>query len=110
MLPVADEWKSAEGTGWITIPGFGEIDPRRDNVAGGRQYFTAKLDNGEYARTVDGALKGGPDTWYYDEDVPFLLGDRDGNCLEVEIGSLGGGRNVVRYRPGQWPAEHAGGW
>lgn len=44
---VTDQWQSIEGTGWITISGFGQINPRRDNVEGGRQFFDAKLDNGQ---------------------------------------------------------------
>lgn len=35
------KWNVVEGTGWIDLPGFGRIAPRRDDVGGGRQHFTA---------------------------------------------------------------------
>lgn len=110
MLRVSDEWKVAEGTGWIDIPGFGQINPRRDDVAGGRRYFTAKLDNGEYARATGGSLTEGPETWHFEFDEPFLLADRSDRCIEVEISLLEGGRYAVKHRPGHWPTGHAGGW
>lgn len=44
------EWQVQEGTGWIAIPDFGKINPRRDSATGARQYFTAKVDDDEYAK------------------------------------------------------------
>lgn len=105
-----DGWQVVEGTGWISVPEFGQINPRRDNVAGGRQYFTAKTDNGEFAKVTGESISGGPETWYYQPDGPFLLADSIGRCLEVEISILVGGRYAVKYRPGVWPSGATGGW
>lgn len=46
---MTDNWTRVEGTGWIELKGFGEINPRQDNVAGGRTFFTAMTDQDEYA-------------------------------------------------------------
>ncbi len=105
-----DKWQVQEGTGWIPMPGFGQINPRQDNEAGGRQYFTAMVDNGEYARVTGDDLTGGPETWNFEFDQPFLLADRDERCFEVTISPLVGGRYGVRYRPGNWPSSETGGW
>lgn len=105
-----DEWQVAEGTGWIAMPGFGRINPRRDNVAGGRQYFTAKTDNGEFAKATGESITEGPETWHYEPDQPFLLADSTGRCVEVEISILPGGRYAVKHRPGHWPSGVTGGW
>lgn len=102
------DWQVAEGTGWIAIPGFGKLAPRRDNVGGGRQYFTAKLDNDEYARVTGDGITGGPETWHFEFDQLFWLDDRGDRCLEVTISLLEGGRYAVRYRPGTWPHSEAG--
>jgi hypothetical protein len=105
-----DEWQVAEGTGWVSMPGFGRINPRRDNVAGGRQYFTAKTDNGEVAKATGESITEGPETWHYEPDQPFLLADSTGRCVEVEISILPGGRYAVKHRPGHWPSGVTGGW
>lgn len=59
---MGNQWQVEEGTGWIAIPEFGEINPRRDSVTGGRQYFTAKVDNGEHAKVTGEFISGGPET------------------------------------------------
>jgi hypothetical protein len=105
-----DEWQVVKGTGWISMPGFGQIAPRRDDVKGGRWYFTAQTDNGEYAQVKGDAITGGPETWHYEPDQPFLLADRTGRCVEVEISFLAGGIYAVKYRPGDWPSGATGGW
>jgi hypothetical protein len=105
-----DGWQAVEGTGWIDVPGFGRISPRQDNVGGGRQYFTAKTVGDEYARATGNCISGGPETWYFEFDEPFWLADRDGRVLEVSISLLLGGRYAVKYRPGVWPSQGAGGW
>ncbi|WP_368834164.1 hypothetical protein [Mycobacterium intracellulare] len=104
------EWQVVEGTGWISIPGFGRINPRRDDEAGGRQYFTAKTNGDEYAKVTGDSITGGPETWHYQFDQTFLLADRAGNCIEVEVSILAGGRYAVKYRPGVWPSGATGGW
>lgn len=103
-------WQVEEGSGWIAIPGFGQINPRRDNVDGGRQYFTAMTIHDEYAKVAGDGIDGGPETWYFEFDQPFLLGDRDGAAVEVEISLLAGGRYAVKYRDAEWPEEPTGGW
>lgn len=105
-----DEWQVAEGAGWISMLGFGRINPIRDNVAGGRHYFTAMTDNDEYAKSTGDGITGGPQTWYYEPDQPFLLADSTGRCVEVEISILPGGRYAVKHRPGHWPSGETGGW
>jgi hypothetical protein len=62
---MADEWQVVEGTGWIALVGFGRMNPRRDDVGGGRQYFTAKLHNDEYATATGSSITGGPETWHF---------------------------------------------
>jgi hypothetical protein len=105
------EWQVVEGTGWIVLPEFGRINPRRDNVAGGRQYFTAKLENDEYATASGAEITGGPETYHFEFDQPFLLADSSRQrCVEVSISLLVGGRYAVRYRSGQWPSEGGGAW
>jgi hypothetical protein len=104
-------WQVSEGTGWIGIVGFGRISPRQDNVDGGRQYFDAQLDNGEYARVAGEHISGGPETWHFEFDQPFFLSDGDDLTLEVVISPLKGGRYAVKSRPGEWPhREPTGGW
>lgn len=106
-----DEWQVEEGTGWITIPSFGKINPRRDNVADGRQYFTARLENDEYAKVMGETITGGPETWHFEFDQPFHLADRSGEpCLEVVISLLEGGRYAVKHRPSIWPSNDKGPW
>lgn len=108
---MADKWQVAEGTGWIQIPGFGRINPRRDNVDGGRQYFDALLDNDEYATATGSGISGGPQTWQFEFDEAFLLADhRGGRCQEVSVSLLVGGRFAVKHRPGLWPERGSGGW
>lgn len=104
------ELQVVEGTGWISIPGFGRIAPRQDNVGGGRQYFTAKTDSDGYAKVTGNSITGGPETWYYEFEEAFLLADGDGNCIEVQISPLREGRYAVKYRPGVWPSGDTGGW
>lgn len=105
-----DDLHVVEGTGWIKMPGFGQINPRRDNVAGGRQYFTAKTDSGEYATAAGESITGGPETWHYEPDIPFLLADSARRCVEVTISFLVGGRYAVKYRSGVWPSGETGAW
>lgn len=105
-----EQWTSAEGTGWINIPDFGRINPRRDDVDGGRQYFDAIAADESYAKVTGESISGGPETWYFEFDRPFLLANMAGSCLEVEISLLAGGRYAVKSRPGVWPSESAGGW
>lgn len=107
---MSGDWQVVEGTGWIAVPGFGEINPRQDNVGGGRQYFTAKTEGDEFAKAAGEGVSGGPETWYYEFDSPFLLADRSGRVLEVTISLLVGGRYAVRYRQGEWPDHQSGGW
>jgi hypothetical protein len=105
-----DDWEVISGTGWITISGFGRINPRRDNVSGGRQYFTAMVDDGKFARATGESISGGPETWYFEFDQPFLLADQSERCIEVEISLLEGGRYAVKSRHGDWPDGSSGGW
>ena len=105
-----EQWQVVEGTGWIAIPGFGEINPRRDNEAGGRQYFSVTVSNGEYAKVAGPSITQGPETWNFEFDEEFWLADRDGHCLEIQISPLVGGRYAVKYRDGEWPNPVAGGW
>lgn len=105
-----DDWQVAEGTGWIAIPGFGRINPRRDDVAGGRQFFTAKTESDEYAKATGDSITRGPETWHFEFDQPFLLADYAGHCIEVAISLLPGGRYAVKHRPGHWPSGVTGGW
>lgn len=107
----APQWKKTEGTGWIELEGFGAINPRRDNVGpAGRYYFTAKSLNGEYAQARGDEITEGPETWHYEVDSPFHLKDSAGNCIEVVISLLAGGRYGVRYRDSVWPTDEAGAW
>ncbi|MGH3474379.1 MAG: hypothetical protein ACRDOT_05625, partial [Aeromicrobium sp.] len=96
--------------GWIAIPGFGEIAPRRDNAGGGRQYLTARTEDGEFAKVAGEFINGGPETWYFEFDQPFWLADRSNRCLEATISLLEGGRYAVKFRDGEWPTEVTGGW
>jgi len=107
---MSDDWQAVEGTGWIDVPGFGRINPRQDNVDGGRQYFTAMTDGGEHARVVGANISGGPETWHFEFEDRFWLADRGGSALEVTISPLAGGRYAVKYRPGEWPSQATGGW
>ncbi|WP_336632827.1 MULTISPECIES: hypothetical protein [unclassified Microbacterium] len=107
---MSDDWQVAEGTGWIVLAGFGQISPRRDDVAGGRQYFTPQLDTGEYARVTGESITGGPETWHFEFDMPFFLADYGDRCIEVTISLLQGGRYGVRYRPAVWPIDDSGAW
>ena len=110
---MGSEWQVAEGnsTEWIAIPGFGEINARRDDEAGGRQYFNATVSDGGHARVAGDTVSGGPEVWHFEFDQPFWLADRnDDHCLEVTISLLEGGRYAIKYRPGHWPTKSAGGW
>lgn len=104
------DWQVVVGTGWITIPDFGRIAPRRDNVSGGRQYFTAQTDSSEYARVTGKEISGGPENWYFEFDQPFWLADGSYRCLEVSISLLEGGRYAVKHRAGHWPTQASDGW
>lgn len=105
------KWESVSGTGWITIPGFGRINPRQDNVNGGRQYFTAYLENDDLARVKGELIEGGPETWHFEFDQPFFLATLDGEvCLETQISLLPGGKYSVKYRQGDWGPSETGGW
>jgi hypothetical protein len=105
-----DESQVVEGTGWIGLPGFGRINPRRDNVNGGRQYFTAHVANGEIAEAAGAEITGGPDTFYFEYDQPFLLADHTRqHCIEATISLLPGGRYAVRFEKSQWPSG-GGAW
>lgn len=104
------EWNVTEGTGWIDLPGFGIINPRRDNVAGGRHYFTAKTTDGGYAEARGPEVTEGPETWHYEPDQPFHLRDAtSGAVVEVTLSVLPGGKYAVKSRPGEWPTEATGG-
>lgn len=107
---MADEWQVEQGTGWILLPGFGQINPRRDSEDGGRSYFTAETDNGEYAKATGENITGGPETWNYELDQPFLLADVSGKCVAVVVSLLQGGRYAVRSKPGTWPITETGAW
>lgn len=103
------EWQVVEGTGRVEIPGFGSLDLRRDDVDGGRQYFTAMVDNGEFARVKGESVTGGSETWYFVFDEPFFLADWAERCIEVSVSLLMGGRYAVRFRSANWPAPASGG-
>lgn len=105
-----EERQVVEGTGWIDIPGFGRINPRRDDEDGGRQYFTAMTDADEYAKATGECISGGPETWHFEFDELFYLADRADRVLEATISLLLGGRYAVKYQPGVWPSQAAGGW
>lgn len=85
------------------------INPRRDNEAGGRQFFDAKADTGEYARVTGPSVTGGPETWHFEFDEPFWIADRGDRCFEVTISLLEGGRYAVKARPSSWPEPPSGG-
>lgn len=106
---MSEGWQVAEGTGWIALPGYGRIAPRRDNEAGGRQYFTAMTDDDGFAQAYGPEITGGPETWHYEYDRAFWLEARPWS-LEVEISLLLDGRYAVKYREGRRPATDAGGW
>lgn len=105
-----DELHVVGGTGCISMAGFGQINRRRENVAGGRQYFTVKTDNGEYATAAGESITGGPETWHYEPDIPFLLADCARLCIEVTRSFQVGGRYAVKYRYGVWPSGETGAW
>ncbi len=107
---MSSEWVTAEGTGWIPLEGFGQINPRSDEVNGGRYYFTAKTLKDEYAMAQGEEISGDRETWSYELDQPFVLSDYDGNCVEVTISQLRGGRYAVRHRPTPCAPEETGGW
>lgn len=107
---MSSDWQVEEGSGWIQISDFGRLAPRRDDIDGGRQYFTAKLPDDSYATVRGDSLSGGPETWHFEFDQPFWLADRYGRCLEVMISLLEGGRYAVKYRPGDLPVTSGGGW
>lgn len=67
---MSSDWQVSEGTGWIPIEGFGQVAPRRDDVAGGRQYFTPKTSKGDYAKVAGDSITGGPETWHFEFDEP----------------------------------------
>jgi len=73
LVSTNNEWQAVEGTGWIDVPGVGQINPRRGEVGGGRQYFIAKTANDEYARAAGVCISGGPETWFFEFDDPFFL-------------------------------------
>jgi hypothetical protein len=110
MLSMSDNWQVVEGVNWISIPDFGRINPRQDNVDGGRQYFTAMTDGDQHTRVIGSRIEGGPENWFFEFDDPFLLADRSGRVLEVSISNLIGGRYCVRYRAGNWPSSAATAW
>ncbi|WP_420097245.1 hypothetical protein [Brevibacterium sediminis] len=107
----APQWKKTEGIGWIELAGFGAINPRRDNVGpAGRYYFTATTLDGGYAVATGPEITDGPETYFYEVDSPFYLKDTGGNCIEVVVSLLAGGRYGVRYQKSTWPANEAGAW
>lgn len=107
---MGNSWKVVEGTGWLELLGFGRINPRQDNVGGGRQYFTAKTEDGGFAMARGDHISGGPETWYFEFEEPFFLADRRQQVVEVVISPLVGGRYRVRFRTGEWPNKAIGGW
>ena len=107
----ASQWKKAEGIGWIELAGFGAINPRRDIVGdAGRYYFTATTLAGGYAEATGPAIKGGPETYFYEVDNPFYLKDTEKRCIEVVVSLLAGGRYGVRYKNSEWPIEEESAW
>jgi hypothetical protein len=64
----------------------------------------------EYCRAHGDTLDGGPETFGFQFDQPFLLADADSNTLEIEISLVAGGRYAIRYREGSWPTGSAGAW
>ena len=56
---MANEWQVVEGTGWIALVGSERTNSRRDDVGGGRQYFTAELHNDEYATAMGSSITRG---------------------------------------------------
>lgn len=99
----------AEGTGWIELAGFGHINPRSDEVGGGRSFFSAKLLDGRYAKATGSHLQGGPETWQFEYEEPFLLSDYEGNCIEVRISPLVG-QYGISFEPSEWPEAGRGAW
>lgn len=67
-------------------------------------------ENREFAAATGSDIEGGPETYHYMADSPFNLKDTAGNCIEVEISLLAGGRYSVRYRDGVWPVDNGGAW
>lgn len=107
---MSDEWQVSKGSGWIVVPGFGQLAPRRDNVTGGRQYFTWMFENDEVAAVTGETITEGPETFHFEFDHAFFVKALDGRCLEVEISLLPGGSYAVKYRDGVWPSGSTGGW
>lgn len=104
------DWNVTEGTGWIDVADFGTINPRRDDVDGGRHYFTAVTADGGYAQARGPEISGGPETIYYEPDQPFFLRDaKTGAVVEVTLTVLPGGKYAVKSRPSEWPTEPTGG-
>ncbi|WP_144313683.1 hypothetical protein [Corynebacterium glyciniphilum] len=105
-------WARSDGSGWIPLGRFGEINPVSDNEGdAGRFFFYAKTPNGEYARAKGPEVTGGDECWQYEVDQPFHLKDTSGNCIEVIISRLIGGRYSVQYRDSVWPTdEGSGAW
>lgn len=103
--------KQVSGTGWLELEGFGLIALRRDDVSGGRQYFTIKTSAGGYPSVVGETVTGGQETWYFDFDMPFHVMDESKAVLEMVISLLPGGVYCVKYGVGDWPqAPVGGGW
>lgn len=105
------EWKVSEGTGWIELDGLGRINPRRDSVDDGRQYFTVKTADDAFADVRGEGISGGPETWYFEFDQSFTVRDpKSGTVLEVQISLLPGGKYSLKYRDAEWPQDSSGGW
>lgn len=103
--------KNTSGTGWLELEGFGRINPRSDNVGGGRDYFTAKTNDDGYAQVRGESVSGGPETYYFHYSEPFWLGDENGLWLRVEIERLSYGKYGVSYVESDPPIEEeVGGW
>lgn len=108
---MGDKWEVVEGLSVIAVAEVAELNLRRDNHDGPRQYFDAITATGERAKVAGPTITGGPETWHFEFDEPFLIADRSGVCREVMISQLEGGRYAVKHREGFWPsAEAAGGW
>lgn len=87
------------------------INPRQDNVSGGRTFFTAMTDQDEYALAHGEHVGWGPETWSFEFEEPFFLSDSSGkNCIEIVISSGKGGKYAIRFRPGQLAQASGGAW
>lgn len=96
-----NEWRVAEGTGWISLGEFGEINPHSWGPGDDRQVATAKHPSGGFY-LYKGAEES--ETFEFEFDTEFvLLGGADGPNLEIRISPLQRGQYAVRFR--RWVGE-----